>query len=533
MTIQQAISIALKNISSHGDTDIFPFPFENLIFAHESERSRPVIEELNSSFFDKLGTDTPQTIASLTQVGYTGFRWATLIDPFWNAYYLALVVSIADKIEAQRLPESEHSVFSYRFHWQDDTNKLFKDSSWADFKAQCLVNSAEHPVVIQTDIADFYPRIYHHRIDNALRRLPDVGDTPKRIMNLLGSFTKNVSYGLPIGGPASRMLAELALNDVDKLLARNQVTFCRYADDYAIFCESKEDAYRTLVFLAEKLANEGLVLQKKKTRILSSEEFREVAELLGPTVADAISSDEQKLINISLRFDPYSPTAVQDYDSLKEAIGQIDILGILGREIAKTNVNASVARHAVSAISLLQQEQQEGAVRMLLDPTNLMTLAPVFVTVMRVIKSLYPGSSEPYKQLIDSSLCYLYESRFPLLAVEVNLAYFLQAFAGGRSAQKEAVLVKIFKDPSASPLIRRLVILTMAKWECHYWLSDIKGTYHNMTTYEQRAFILASYSLGDEGRHWREHQKTGWQSPEKLIRDWYASRSQAGHGMPI
>jgi type IV secretory pathway VirB4 component len=72
----------------------------------------------------------------------------------------------------------------------------------------------------------------------------------------------------------------LALNGVETLLDRKGVKFCRYSDDYAIFCADKADAYRTLVFLSEKLANEGLVLQKKKTRILSSDEFRQTAQIL-------------------------------------------------------------------------------------------------------------------------------------------------------------------------------------------------------------------------------------------------------------
>ena len=249
------------------------------------------------------------------------------------------MISIADKIEKDRIPEGSETVFSYRLSWQTDEGKLFKDSTWLDFRRRCLELSASSPVVVQTDIADFYPRIYHHRIENALHRLPSVGDTPKRIMDLLTSFTKNVSYGLPVGGPASRILSELALNGVDTLLVRRGITFCRYADDYAIFCRDKSEAYRTLVLLSEKLANEGLVLQKRKTRILAADEFRQTAQILDPAdAANKIATEEQKLLNISIRFDPYSPTAEQDYEAIKEAISHKDIIGILGREIAKTTM---------------------------------------------------------------------------------------------------------------------------------------------------------------------------------------------------
>jgi hypothetical protein len=238
MDIRSSIKIALKNIATHGDTDIFPFPFENLIFADKSSESLGLLETIHHDFEESLARYPPETMPTLTQVGYAGFRWATLIDPFWNAYYLATVISLADQIEAQRIPENEGTVFSYRFSWQPDESKLFKDSTWVDFRKRCLELSQSYPIVVQTDIADFYPRIYHHRIENALRRLPGAGDVPKRIMDLLSAFafSKNVSYGLPIGGPASRILAELALDGVDRLLFGHGIKFCRYADDYAILC---------------------------------------------------------------------------------------------------------------------------------------------------------------------------------------------------------------------------------------------------------------------------------------------------------
>jgi len=171
---------------------------------------KKVLEAIHEDFKNYLNSYPPQTIPTLAQVGYTGFRRATLIDPFWNAYYLAIVISIADQIEAIRIPESNGTVFSYRFAWQDSEAKLFKDSTWIDFRKRCLDLSSSSPIVVQTDISDFYQRIYHHRIENALKRLPDSEDIPLRIMALIGAFSNNVSYGLPIGGPASRILAELA-----------------------------------------------------------------------------------------------------------------------------------------------------------------------------------------------------------------------------------------------------------------------------------------------------------------------------------
>ncbi|WP_265922982.1 RNA-directed DNA polymerase [Cupriavidus nantongensis] len=533
MDIDTSIKAALRNVAQHGDTDIFSFPFENLLFHDRLSEASKVIRDIHDRPDHWLSQYPPQTIRSLTQVGYTGFRWATLIDPFWNAYYLSLVLSIADKIESVRLPESAGAVFSYRFHWQEEDAKVFKDSTWTDYRRQCLALSETFPVVVQTDISDFYPRIYHHRIENALKRVPGVGNQPKHLMDLLGQFSHNVSYGLPVGGPASRILAELSLDGVDKLLDRRGVRFCRYADDYTIFCADKAEAYRTLVFLSEKLSNEGLVLQKKKTRILTAQEFRETAQLLDPAeAANALATEEQKLLSISLRFDPYSPNAEEEYEELKGAIQEIDIIGILGREIAKTTIDSAVAKHAVQAILVLESRQQMHAVAMLLDPTNVMTLAPVFTTVMRVVRDIYGASAPEARLHIDNALCALWAERSPLLSVEVNLSYYIKALAGEQTQQKEEILIRIFED-SANPMIRRLAILVMAKWSCHYWLSDAKTMYGAMSIFERRAFIIASYYLGDEGRHWRDHVKSGWSEVESLVRNWFSDRFQSNRSVPV
>lgn len=314
MKIEDAISAAIKNIAKYGDTDVFPFPIEKHVFYDCHDECKRLLMEIHSNLEKFLDSHPPVKIETLTQVGYTGFRWATQIEPFWNAYYLALVIRLADKIEAERISEKEKVVFSYRFQWNDKDAKLFKDINWNDFKQHCLELSKDYHYVVLTDIADFYTRVYHHRIENALQRLPSSGDIPHRIMKLLKNFSINVSYGLPIGGPASRILAELSLNDTDKLLHRQKIMFCRYADDYCIFCKDKSDAYRTLVLLSEKLYNEGLVLQKNKTKILTAEEYREISGLLNKKDGDSAnkkSSDEEKLLNISIRFDPYSETAAR------------------------------------------------------------------------------------------------------------------------------------------------------------------------------------------------------------------------------
>lgn len=534
MNIEEAIRISLKNIAKHGDTDIFPFPFEKDLFFDRPTEARDLLLGLHQKFEAYLASNPPFTIESLTQVGYTGFRWATQIDPFWNAYYLALVTSLADQIEGVRVPESEAVIFSYRFGWNEDEAKLFRNVTWRDYRHRAIELSRNAEFVVLTDVSNFYNRIYHHRIENALMRLPTPGDLPRRIMRLLSHFSKNVSYGLPIGGPASRILAELALDSVDQNLFRRRISFCRYADDFTLFCSSKSDAYKTLVFLSEKLFNEGLVLQKNKTRIVSAEEFRETSAFLDPKdeTGELIeATDEQKLLHISIRFDPYSPTAEEDYENLRIAVREVDIVGILGREVAKTAIDPAVTKQAINAIRALDPFARDGAIRTLLNPSNLDVLLPVFALVMRAVRGVYEDLETRTKQFVDEALIGTYESKSHALSVELNLSYFIQALSVAEGARKEEILVELY-DQTTSPLLRRQIILTMARWKRFYWLTDIKNKYGGLSEWEQRAFIVSSYILGDEGKYWRRSMSHTWSPFDKLIRDWYSLKFQAGGNIP-
>jgi hypothetical protein len=107
----------------------------------------------------------------------------------------------------------------------------------------------------------------------------------------------------------------------DKLMRSHKTTFTRYADDYHIFVESVDDAYGKLLFLSEKLLrNEGLALQKSKTRIMTGSEFLSTQSLIIQPEAEDVNSDVRHLFSLNLRYDPYSTTADDDYRRLKREL---------------------------------------------------------------------------------------------------------------------------------------------------------------------------------------------------------------------
>jgi hypothetical protein len=514
---------AIANIIRHGDTDIFPFPFERYLFEEKTKESLDILESIHNDFNKALNEFPPLTLVKLSQVGHYGFRRATMIEPFWNAYFLGLVIAIAEKIEISRLPINDSKVFSYRYNWNEEKSSLFDNTNWIDYKKHCIELSKSYKYVLQTDISNFYPRINHHKLENELKRI-DNSDIPQKIIMLLSIFSGTISYGLPVGGPASRILAELALNHTDNHLKSRAIVFCRYADDYTIFCNSESEGYKILILLSEKLANDQLGLQKGKTKILDTEEYREIHHFLDPQVEINDESDEeQKLLNISIRFDPYSATAEEDYEDLKSAVREIDIIGILSREVNKSVIDQTVTKQAVNAIKVLDKTKQEHSIRILLDPNNLTTLSPVFTTIIRLIRAVYDDINDASKTLIDKSLIDLFSSDSYLTKIEINLNYIVQVLSIRHTQDKEELFIRLYES-ELNHLLKRQIIIAMANWNCHYWLVDIKSQFTTMTIWERRAFIYASFFLGDEGKHWRNHNKNQFSREESLIRDWSSDR---------
>ncbi|MEY2565446.1 MAG: hypothetical protein QOH88_3639 [Verrucomicrobiota bacterium] len=534
MTHEEAFRLAVANVAAFGDTDIFPSPLDRFACQDVPEKMTAMLVEIHRTFEQYLASEPPENINALAPLGYTAFRWATQIDPAWNLYFLALVLFIAETIEAKRLPTSADTVFSYRFQPNLTTGHLYADSTWRDYKLSALEKSKRYPFVLLADVADFYPRVAHHRLENELIRLEAHPEETRRIKLLLSQFSQTRSYGLPVGGPASRILAELALNPVDLYLDRKGIVFCRYVDDFHLFAETKEQAYNHLAFLAQILFNEGLSLQRTKTRILSSEELQAASRHLDLAETDVIEQlpAEARLMRLSVRYDPYSPTAAEDYETLQEAVSSIDIVGILAKEIAKTNVDIQLTKQAIAAIRALSPELRPGAIGTLLEPGNLETLAPVFSNVMRLLRSLYTEMDPVTQNLCDDTMQGLFVQRSHLIQNDLNLAYMLQVYGQKQSPIKERTLIELF-DQNTSALVRRQIILIMAKWGVTYWLSDLLRRFGSLSNWERKAFIVASFCMADEGEHWRNHTKRTLSEAEIIVRDWYRVRLSRTQEVPL
>jgi hypothetical protein len=236
-------------------------------------------------------------------------------------------------------------------------------------------------------------------------------------------------------------------------------------------------------------------------------------------------------MQLSLRFDPYSPTKSDDYAALKAEIERFDVLGLLREELLKSRVHISLARKIVTAVKYLEPKVRDDAITTLIDNDEL--LYPIFSGVLTVAKSVFEEISLDAQEHIHKKVIDLVQGRSHVLRVDLNLAFAILLLSCRRSPEAEAALAKIYKQ-SASSILRRDIILTMAKWKNWYWLSDLRTNFRSLGPAERRAFIVASYALRDEGRHWRQHTSNEFSPLEHLVQQWAAEKiNQPAWSIPL
>lgn len=133
--------------------------------------------------------------------------------------------------------------------------------------------------VVDADIKGAFDTIDHAHL------LATIGAVPGRALIrqwLKAGYVDNGVFhdteaGTPQGGVISPLLANIALHGMEEALGVRRNTsghvignraVVRYADDFVVFCETKEDAEAALGTLKDWLAHRGLAFSEEKTRIV-------------------------------------------------------------------------------------------------------------------------------------------------------------------------------------------------------------------------------------------------------------------------
>jgi len=130
--------------------------------------------------------------------------------------------------------------------------------------------------VVDADLKSYFDTIPKDRLCARLRE--KVSDS--RVLRLVEMFlNQGVMDGLsewvpdegtPQGAVLSPLLANIYLNPLDHLLAEAGFAMVRYADDFVILCQTREDAERALDTVRRWVEDNGLTLHPTKTKIVDA-----------------------------------------------------------------------------------------------------------------------------------------------------------------------------------------------------------------------------------------------------------------------
>jgi hypothetical protein len=104
--------------------------------------------------------------------------------------------------------------------------------------------------------------------------------------------------------------------------------------------------------------------------------------------------------------------------------------------------------------------------------------------------------------------------------VPTNAVYAARLLSRDLGEETEVLLADLYRSPSSNEMLRRDIIYAMAVRGAHYWLSDLLKRYPQLSEWERRALLAASYSLGDEGKYWRRNRHRSVSLGEGEFEQW-------------
>ncbi len=493
MDLSCSVAIAVSNVAAFGDTDIFPAPFEQELFKDCPAWMADALLDLHLRFDEVSRSNPPEALRSLVPVGQHGFRLATQLDPVWNAYFLALTLALAPAVEQLRPALALECVFSYRHCISAGAGRIFDPNvSWAAFIQRTRRLCEENKYCVTADITEFYHRVTVERVAEAVSGLnapPTVCDRLIQVLRLMGVD----SHGLPVGGPASRIIAELVLAKVDARLLDEGVKYCRFVDDFRIFSTSEEEARALLLRVARILCDGGFSFQKNKTRIVTTAELEDelqVAEMLdlagaGDSSGKVVARNQRLVL---LQHDPYSELKVSNDIRVEEFASRPDALEVIRREFAKRRLNVSLAKQVLGALNFLAPESLAAAVHTILADDSLRSVGPVLARALQLIReNVFRLSFEMRDSLVARIEALLARDAY-LFQIELHCVLALRVV---RAAIREgtgfdrAVLARIFRC-SNNPLVRREVLMLMAVLRDFQSVTELVRTSASMSGWDGR-----------------------------------------------
>ena len=517
---------ALKHIELEGDTNVFPRPFEYLAIRQcwdafpgdPGKHAKPGLRDYLAAQ-EMLSWNTRPYRKSLSPKHRFGFRSSTQLDPFDAIVFSALIKDVGSELEARRQPLNKRVVHSNRFMPHADGRMYDPSVNYETFtqrSAELAVNGKYKRVVI-ADIADFYPRIYIHPIETTLGAAIQSKDHVNCLIKLIKQWNYRISFGIPVGPAASALIAEAAISDVDDALVSEQLTYCRFSDDYRIFCEDEISAYKALAFLANTLfENHGLTLQQHKTEIVNIEVFKK-KYLQSERKIEKLSLKDKfaKILTDLSLSDPYQTIEYDDLpEPLQKEIDGLNLKGILETLVTSpAELDIGLTRFLLRRLA---QVDDKSAINLIF--TNIAKFYPVFKEAIEYLQKIRKISTtmrhEVGKKLLD-----LLESS-AIGNLDYHKCWILNTFAKDREWDNQDTFVALYNSLD-DEFSRRELTAALGRSGQTHWFKSRKRNVSSLGPWERRAFLAAASCLpGDEGEYWYKSIWSRLDELEKAVVVW-------------
>lgn len=473
---------AIFHLADLGDTDILPPLFEFQFF---KEAAEPVVRKLIA--FSARSYNPVGAFEVLSPKTQTSFRIAHQLHATDTLLFTAAAIEIAKAVDALRL-DPEQGAFAYRFDDDSDSSSLFTDEctyhDWlVSVSSMCELNDAfsNDPLILETDISDFYGRIYFHRIEHVLDDV-EAAHAPRRIIeNVIKNSRARQSYGLPVGGAASRIIAEGVLMDVDTMLRREGLKFTRFVDDFRIIVDSPAKAHAALCRLAEYLMlTEGLSLNAAKTRIVAASVVR--AEI-DDSFSEIFTKEEKNGLDRYLR-------SIYDSEDVAETIAdeidQITLIDKLDKTIKSEKIDYTAVKLILRALRVSALENTGAFVSQF---SQLLYFAPRdFCILIGAQAQINPDTAD----VIAGKLLEIMQAS-PFKDMTLLRIWVSHLFVSGALPITDRRMAQFnFGD---NPIEKRQAILMRARLKDRAFFREAKTRFGDLSEWEKPALMLGASCL--------------------------------------
>lgn len=505
---KEELDNALSAINHHGYSTMMPEPPEWAVVQQNWPSIRDAIEKIDLDTYEPfrpLKVFAPKNRANV--------RIMHLLHPQDLLIYTALVLLAKNDIEAARISRQSKRVFSYRADVRVP-DRIYETRGAHDaYKRQLASKASKGQVqyVALADIADFYPRIYQHRLENVIesvashQRVRDVARVLVR--KLIGNIAGKNSYGIPVGPYASRLLAEALLIDVDAQLHNQSIDFVRWVDDYNIFCKTEYEAQSILFTLGEWLfSNHGLTLQSAKTKILTVQDFAEVV-IHGH---EATVADRDTVVRMFRDFTTGYDDSEGDEEPTEEEIAEalavlqgVDLKQLLERSMADTSlVDYEAVGYALTKLPRIPGVSDDLKWEVLdLVIENAELLYPLAEQIAKYVLT-FTDLSTAQKKRIGGKLLKPVKSRRRPPPPYYGM-WMLHVLASGAEWNHAKDVSAVYAE-ATSEVVKRQAALALSQSGSRAEVVSIRDDFANAGPLVRLGLLVASRKLGaDERKHWK------------------------------